>query len=47
VEVVLAHLRETLPRDTAAASDVLEKRNNLVLSFGAAEGEDEECVVVV
>ena len=43
---MLADLHEALTRDAAAAGDVLQKGDDLLVPFGAAEGEDEEGVEI-
>ncbi len=43
--VVLGHLRQPLPGDAAAAGDVLQERQHVVGTLGAAEGHQQERVV--
>ena len=43
--VVLGHLGQALRRDAAAAGDVLQERQHVVGSLGAAEGQQQERVV--
>jgi len=44
-EVVVRDLLEALPRDPAAAGDVLEERHHVVRRLGSAEGDEQEGIV--
>jgi len=45
VVIVFGYCEQAFPRDVAAAEDVFEERNHVVMFFGAAEAEDQKGVV--